>query len=347
MSRLHSLPPGPLLIDLQGEALTQDERRWLRAPVVGGVIFFARNYRDPAQFRALVQEIRRERPQALLTVDQEGGRVQRFREGLTRLPSAGAILAFAGQDLELASQISRDLGWLTATELAGLDVDFSYAPVCDLDFDRSSVIGDRAFGAEASVVTALAMAWWQGARRAGMAGVAKHFPGHGFVTADTHHARAVDQRSLAQLLAEDLQPFKALIAAGIEAVMPAHVVYPQVDADPASRSAVWLQQVLRQQLGFHGAVISDDLSMVGAADLGVGARVQQSLVAGCDILLLCNNHEALAEAIEVLQGLPSSQTLTADGVERRQRLMRRPPVEPPLQRTLASARDWASRILVG
>ncbi len=338
--------PGPLLIDLSGPVLLAHEARWLTSPVVAGVIFFARNYQEPQQFRTLVGAIRQVAPGALLTVDQEGGRVQRFRQGLTRLPAVGRILRHFRGDLAAAVRASTDLATLMATELASLDVDLSFAPVMDIDSGRSTVIGDRAFASDGAAVEALALAWWRGLTRAGLAGVAKHFPGHGHVVADTHLDCATDERDLETLLATDLRPFVAAVEAGIEGIMPAHVSYPAVDVRPASRSPVWLRDILRQRLGFRGAIISDDLSMAGAAALPLPERLLDSLQAGCDLLLLCNDPAALQSAIVYLETLPVALTHDPNSVTRRVGLRRRPPeVNGTEGDTLLAAAGLAAEIL--
>jgi beta-N-acetylhexosaminidase len=315
--------PGPLLIDLIGATLLEQEAAWLRSPMVSGVIFFARNYQSPDQFRALVQEIRRIAPHALLTVDQEGGRVQRFKQGLTRLPAPGLIARYYGGDMAAAVTAAEALGALMAAELAALDVDLSFAPVMDLDLGRNAVIGNRAFADDPARVTTLALAWRRGMAGLGMAAVAKHFPGHGYASADTHHESVIDERSFGELADRDLLPFVAAIDTGIEAMMPAHVIYPSIDAEPASRSPIWLQSILRQKLGFTGAIISDDLSMKGAAALPLEPRLLNSLEAGCDLLLLCNDPAQLGMAVSYLQTLPPELTLSKASVTRRLALKRK------------------------
>lgn len=308
---------GPFMVDLAGGVLEPHEQSWLQSPVVCGVIFFARNYQDPLQFRSLVADIRRIRPDALLTVDQEGGRVQRFREGLTRLPAPGVLRKFyAAEKGAGAADAARQMGWLMANEVLSLGVDLSYAPVMDLDLGRNQVIGNRAFGSDAETVTTLGLGWMSGMREAGMARVIKHFPGHGYANADTHHEMAIDPRVPAEL-EQDMQPFRAAIEAGAEAVMPAHVVYPAVDSEPASRSRVWLQEILRGQLGFQGAIISDDLSMKGATELPLAPRLLQSLEAGCDLLLLCNDPDATQAAIDYLETLDPAILYAPASVRRR------------------------------
>lgn len=294
------LAPGPVMLDLRGAALESDEREWLRHPAAGGVILFSRNYQNPGQLAALVADLRGARNgEMLIAVDHEGGRVQRFRDGFTALPPASHYLQACDGNLENAAELAEKGGWLMAAELRALDVDFSFAPVADVDSGVSAIIGDRAFARSRSAVTRLALAFQRGMKRAGMAAVAKHFPGHGGVAADSHLTLPVDARPLAELMARDVRPYPALIAAGLEGVMPAHVVYPAVDDKPAGFSLFWLRGVLRGQLGFQGAIFSDDLSMEGAAAAGTyAARARLALDAGCDMLPVCNCPQAIAEVLD-------------------------------------------------
>lgn len=289
---------GPLWLDLAGYELSAQEKEVLAHPNVGGVILFARNYHDNEQLLALTQQIRQAAQGAILIgVDQEGGRVQRFRDGFTRLPAA-AEYAKSEQGVALA-QLG---GWLMATELMAHGIDLSFAPVLDRGF-HCPAIGDRAFGEDTETVIAYSQAYLYGMKAAGMATTGKHFPGHGAVLTDTHYEIARDER---QNLDEDLAIFKAHLNAGLlDAMMPAHVIYPHYDSDPASGSHYWLTQVLRQQLGFKGIIFSDDLGMQGAAIMGDPlARAQQALAAGCDMLLFCNQPEA---CMSLLDQLPPSQ----------------------------------------
>jgi len=292
------------MLDLAGVELDAEEREILRHPAVGGVILFARNFEHPEQVAALTAAIHDVRdPHLLVAVDQEGGRVQRFREGFTRLPSAGRFGQLSREHPVSARRAAHSVGWLMAAELRSVGVDFSFAPVLDLDRGMNQVIGDRAFGAGVDRVTELALAWREGVHDAGMAAVGKHFPGHGRVTADSHTELPVDERSFDAIEAEDLIPFERLIRHGLEAVMPAHVVYPQVDRTPAGFSVFWLRRILREQLGFQGVIFSDDLDMAAAAaGGGYAERARSALAAGCDVLLVCNNCPAALEIIESLRG---------------------------------------------
>jgi beta-N-acetylhexosaminidase len=295
-------PLGPVMLDVAGLELAPDEHELLSHPLVGGVILFARNYAAPEQLRNLTGAIRGVRTPALLVaVDQEGGRVQRFAEGFTRLPPMRALGRIYDGNPAVAENLAGAVGVVLASELAAHGVDLSFAPVLDIDFGSSSVIGDRAFHSAAAAVARLAGALAGGMRRVGMGAVGKHFPGHGYVRADSHHAVPVDDRDLATIEANDLAPYRALIRAGLAGVMPAHVIYPRVDSRPAGFSPVWLQEILRGRLAFDGLVFSDDLSMEGASVAGgIVERGRAALDAGCDMVLVCNAREA---AQRLLDGL--------------------------------------------
>ncbi|SFT89659.1 beta-N-acetylhexosaminidase [Halomonas saccharevitans] len=292
---------GPVMLDLEGQSLTPEEGELLARPEVGGVILFARNIVSAAQVRALSDEIRRIRPDLLLAVDQEGGRVQRLREGVTRLPAMGRLgRDFAAQP-EVTLRLCQDAGWLLGMEMAACGLDLSFAPVLDVDGGTSSVIGDRSFSADPEAVASMGRAFLDGLHEAGMVGVGKHFPGHGGVAADSHHELPVDARPLEALHEHDLVPF-ARLAPRLDALMPAHVVYSGFDHRPAGFSPAWLG-MLRESLGFKGAIFSDDLSMAGAAFAGTpGERARAALAAGCDMLLVCNDRAAALEVIEACQG---------------------------------------------
>lgn len=294
-----------LLIGLAGLQLAARERDWLRAPGVAGVILFSRNYADRAQLMALVESIREAGGEHLLiAVDQEGGPVQRFREGFTRLPALAKIGAVYDHDPVQAVRLAEEHAWLMASELRACGVDFSFAPVVDLARGNAA-IGLRALHADPAIAGELAQAYVRGMHLAGMAAVLKHFPGHGSVLADTHKAQAVDPRPLQAIVDADLRPFAEAIDAHAEAVMMAHVIYPAVDDKPAGFSRVWVQDILRGDLGFAGVVISDDISMAAAGTAGgVGARVQAHLAAGCDLVLACFP-EVVEAAIAALPAPPA------------------------------------------
>ena len=289
------LPHGPLMIDVAGLELTDEERERLCHPLVGGVILFKRNYRDRAQLAALCAEIHGlRRPVLPIAIDHEGGRVQRCREGFTHVPPMRRLGTLWDGDRAAARRAAADLGYLLAGELRDCGVDLSFTPVLDLDWGPSGVIGDRAFHKDPEAVAELAGALIEGLRAAGMACCGKHFPGHGWVAADSHLAIPVDERSLAQM-EPDLAPYRRL---RLDGVMPAHVVYPQVDSRPAGFSAVWLDK-LRREFGFDGVIFSDDLSMEGAAFAGgMVQRAEAAWAAGCDMLLICNAPEAAAEVLK-------------------------------------------------
>jgi len=302
-----ALPLGPLMLDLEGSAVSSSEFAKLKHPSMGGVILFSRNYESPEQVASLIREIRAIRgADILIAVDQEGGRVQRFLHGFTRLPPA---CRYAEADVDgdcRAIKVAEISGWVMARELLSVGVDFSFAPVLDVDCGISSVIGDRSFSRDSEVVAQIASAFRKGMRRAGMAAIGKHFPGHGSVAADSHLDLPLDDRALSVILAGDVLPFKRLINEGLEGIMPAHVVYSAVDPKPAGFSEFWIKDVLRKQLGFDGAVFSDDLSMAGAEFAGGFLdRAKLALQAGCDMVLVCNRPE---QAEMLLDKLPSATT---------------------------------------
>lgn len=294
---------GPVMLDVAGTELSPADIERLRHPSTGGVILFSRNFASRDQLYRLISQIHELRsPPLLVAVDQEGGRVQRFREEFTRLPAPADILLHYDGDLSHARRAAHELGWLMAAELRAVGVDFSFAPVLDLDIGVSEVIGDRAFGQTPEQVTPLAQAWMLGAREAGMISVGKHFPGHGAVRADSHEELPVDERPLQEILHNDVRPFRRLISAGLEGIMPAHVIYRQCDEQLAGFSRFWLQQVLRGDLHFNGAIFSDDLSMQAAAESGgYPERARSAIAAGCDMALVCNNPDAAAEVLDALQ----------------------------------------------
>ena len=293
---------GPVMVDLRGVELLPEEREMLLHPAVGGVILFSRNYENAEQVQALSEAIHRLRePPLLVAVDQEGGRVQRFRDGFFRLPAVGRLGVLYDLDRQRALRLAQEAGWLMASEILSVGVDLSFAPVLDLDLGISTVIGDRAFHRRPAAVAELALAYQRGMHEAGMATVGKHFPGHGGVAADSHLALPEDARALVDLQMKDLIPFERLIHNGLNAIMAAHVLYPQVDAQPAGFSRRWLSDLLRGQLGFQGAIFSDDLSMGGAEWAGeYPQRARMALEAGCDMVLVCNQPEHAAQVVESL-----------------------------------------------
>jgi beta-N-acetylhexosaminidase len=290
---------GPLMVDIAGTELCAEDVRVLTHPMVGSVLLFTRNYRNPQQVAELTAAIRALRsPHLLIAVDHEGGRVQRFREGFTRLPPARLLGRRFDEDRRDALALAQSVGWLMASELRAVGVDFSFAPCIDLDYGVSEIIGDRAFHSDPDSVAALAVAAMAGMREAGMAAIAKHFPGHGAVVADSHVAMPVDRREFADL-EPDIRPYRPLIDNNLPGIMAAHVVFPAVDALPASLSKRWITGILRGELGFHGCVFADDLSMAGAAAFGdVVARTQLSLDAGCDVLPICNDRHSVELVLE-------------------------------------------------
>lgn len=289
------------MVDVPGRSLLPDDRDVLEHPLVGGVVLFARNYESVAQLAALVAEIRAVRTPALLVaVDHEGGRVQRFRRDFTALPSMRRIGREYRMDRARGRELARQAGWLLAAELRAVGIDLALAPVVDLEYGVSEVIGDRAFDRDPDAVATLAGALMAGMRDAGMAATAKHFPGHGAVAADSHVALPVDRRDLVDL-EPDLTPYRRLIANGLPSIMVAHVVYPDVDRLPASLSRRWIAEILRGELDFRGAVLTDDLSMAGARGFGdVVDRVRLALEAGADLVPICNDRAAVTAALDAL-----------------------------------------------
>ena len=307
---------GPVMTDVAGLVLSDDDNRRLRHPLIGGVILFARNFESPAQLKRLTSGIHALRDPALpIAVDHEGGRVQRFRAGFTAIPPMRALGERWNQSPEDALRIAGSVGHVIGAELLAHGVDFSFTPVLDVDWGESGVIGDRAFHSRPEVISQLARALMTGLASAGVISVGKHFPGHGYVRADSHHEIPVDERSFEQIWDADLVPFRDLADGTMSGVMPAHVIYPAVDNQPAGFSAKWLKDILRGRMGFDGLIFSDDLSMEGASVAGgVTQRAHAALDAGCDMALICNDP---AKADEMLAGL------TADGVTPSVELTRR------------------------
>ena len=297
---------GPVMLDIVGTALDADDIRRLRHPLTGGVVLFARNYESRAQLCALTAAIQEARPGILIAVDHEGGRVQRFRsDGFTRLPPMRTLGTLWDRDALQATKAATATGFVLAAELRACGVDLSFTPVLDLDYGQSGVIGDRAFHRDPRVVSLLAKSLTHGLLLGGMANCGKHFPGHGYAEADSHVAIPVDHRSLAQILEDDAQPYEWL-GMSLTAVMPAHVVYPAVDTQPAGFSAKWLT-LLREQLGFQGAIFSDDLSMQAASAAGGPVQAAQAaLAAGCDMVLICNAPDKADMLLDALEGKQSA-----------------------------------------
>ncbi len=293
---------GPVMLDVLGKTLTAEDENRLRHPLVGGVILFARNYESPSQLAELTASIHALRtPPLLIAVDHEGGRVQRFRDGFTRIPPMRELGKVWDEHPKRAKHLAEQVGYVLASELRACGVDFSFTPVLDVDYGASSVIGDRAFHADPQAIAELAHSLLIGLKQGGMPTVGKHFPGHGFVCADSHLEIPLDERSYTDIELCDLIPFRQMVNFGLTAVMPAHVIYPKVDSRPAGFSKVWLKDILRGELGFEGCIFSDDLSMEGATVAGgIVQRAEAALNAGCDMVLVCNKPDS---ADELLAGL--------------------------------------------
>lgn len=293
---------GPLMVGIEGESLRAEERVWLNHPAVCGVILFSRNFVSRAQLCSLVESIRSVRsPELLVAVDQEGGRVQRFGEPFTKLPAMRDIGLQCSGDGTIAVDAAEKIGWLMAAELRACGVDLSFAPVVDLDLGVAGVIGDRAFHPDAEIVAQLSKAFVRGMRNAGMAATAKHFPSHAGAIVDSHKALAIDRREYSELY-DDFLPYERLIATGLHAVMVSHVVFPALDAHPASLSHWWVTEQLRTRLRFSGAIISDDLGMGGVTEAGsMVERAQAALDAGCDMILICNELSEIPVVLDQLE----------------------------------------------
>jgi len=301
---------GPVMLDVVGTALAADDIRRLQHPLVGGVILFTRNFENGQQLKALTDSIRAIRPKLLIAVDHEGGRVQRFRDGFTKIPPMREFGKIWDADRKKAIKLAEEAGWILAAELRAHGVDFSFTPILDMDYGDSLVIGDRAFHLDPRAINELAFHLMEGLKKGGMAAVGKHFPGHGFVVADSHVSIPIDEREFDQIAQNDMQPFRQMIDEGLPAIMPAHVIYPKVDDKPAGFSARWLQKVLRERLGFNGVIFSDDLSMEGASVGGdVTTRSLAALNAGCDMILLCNRPDLADELLEQLEWTMPAQSI--------------------------------------
>lgn len=297
------------MVDVLGPVLTDEDRERMRHAAAGAVILFARNYENPEQLAQLTADIERLREPALpVCVDHEGGRVQRFKEGFTRIPPMRTLGKLWDRDRDAARDVATSIGYVIASELGAHGVDFSFTPVLDLDYGGSSVIGDRSLHFDPTAVGALGACLVRGLAQGGVAAVAKHFPGHGYAEADSHVAVPRDERAFKEIARKDIVPYKSVIEAGVAAVMPAHVIYSQVDPNPAGYSKHWLQEVLRGKLGFQGIVFSDDLSMEGAAVAGgPPERARAALEAGCDMVLLCNDPQGLDDLLESLKDVSLAQ----------------------------------------
>jgi beta-N-acetylhexosaminidase len=322
------MKPGPITLDVVGQELNADDRRRILHPLTGGVILFGRNFKDRKQLTKLTADIKKLRPDVLISIDHEGGRVQRCRtDGFTHLPAMRKLgelwlvksqSSHAAESAALAMAAATACGYVLAAELRACGVDFSFTPVLDLDFGRSGVIGDRSFSRDPQIVFALAKSLNEGLRLAGMANCGKHFPGHGWAEADSHVAIPVDERSLQEILNDDAKPYEWLDLS-LAAVMPAHVIYPKVDQNPAGFSKIWLHSVLRQELGFEGVIFSDDLSMEGASVAGsVVKGAEMALDAGCDAVLICNRPDL---ADQLLTKLKVSKIKQAESAIRLNKLM--------------------------
>jgi len=322
------------MLDIDGLSLTPADRDLLREPAVGGVILFSRNFDVPERLIDLVAEIRALRsPPLLVTVDHEGGRVQRFRDGFTPVPPMRLIGREFQKDPDLADHLAHQAGWLIGSELRAVGIDLCFAPCVDLDWGVSEVIGDRSFHKRPDVVGDLAASFSRGLRSAGMAAVAKHFPGHGAVVADSHLNLPVDRREYSDVL-DDMRPFERLISNALVAgVMTAHVVYRQTDELPASFSEFWIQRELRSRLGFDGAVFCDDLSMKATRGYGtMPERAQRALEAGCDMVLICNDRAAAQEAVVALRDYSNPLSLV--------RLARLHGTGHTMRETLLASEEW-------
>jgi len=296
------------MLDLDGTSLTQEEKKLLLNQHVGGVILFARNISSRNQVQELCKEIRQINPGLLIAVDQEGGRVQRLKEGYTNLPSMQKLASFLNSDIDKNIPFATDLGWLIASEVIASGLDISFAPVLDLDYSRSSVIGDRSIGDNPERVIVIASAFIEGMNQAGMQATGKHFPGHGGIFADSHIAFSQDTRSLSDIESHDLLPFSAL-KAQLGAIMTAHISFTNIDKEIATFSTFWLQEILRKKIGFTGIILSDDLSMKGSDHVGgIEAKVSKALDSGCNMVLICNDRPAAIEAINFLEKEKISQS---------------------------------------
>lgn len=338
------MPIGPLMIDIDSIELSQVDQEILNHPLVGGLILFSRNYESVEQVSALCDAVHNLRAEPLLiAVDHEGGRVQRFKEGFTRIPSMQLLGDVYENNPRRGLEYAKSVAWLIAAELREVGVDFSFAPVLDLNYGCSAVIGDRAFSRDKEIVADIAKAFQRGLTEVGMASIGKHFPGHGAVAPDSHVTIPVDERSFDEIMAQDVFPFQQLIQAGMKGIMPAHVIYKQIDELPASFSKHWLQTVLRQQLQFDGAIFSDDLSMHGASVVGDHVqRAKTALQAGADMALVCNDRSAVEQIIDGLSGREVN-------LNSAKRLKKMRPTHLSLPDCLQSSKKWqqCSKVIRG
>ena len=294
---------GPVMLDIEGLQLTADDKKRLLHPLTGGVILFTRNFSSYQQLTTLITEIRTLRnPSLLVAVDHEGGRVQRFQQDFTRLPAMRELGKIWDKQPSRAKRLAQQVGYILAAELKASGIDLSFTPVLDIDYGQSCIIGDRAFHRKPQAIADLAHYLMLGLKSAGMMAVGKHFPGHGYIRADTHVEVTVDQRAYADIEMDDLIPFRQMIDFGLAGIMSAHITYPRVDKNPATFSEKWLKTILREELQFEGCVFSDDLSMQAAVSYGgIVARAKAALKAGCDMILACNNPQSMDELLAGLQ----------------------------------------------
>jgi len=295
-----------LMIDIEGLGLINSDIERIKHPLVGGIILFSRNYKDKSQLTKLIISIRKIKNNLLVAVDHEGGRVQRFKDEFTNIPKMSLFGKIYQKDKKLANKIAKLSGWVIAEELSAVDIDFSFTPVLDVDYGASSVIGDRAFHQDIDTISELASSLVDGLNVGGMQSVGKHFPGHGFIKTDTHLEVATDNRSLETIQKNDMLTFDRLIKKGVKGIMPSHVIYPSCDQSPAGLSGFWLQDQLRNRLRFEGAIFSDDMSMQAAKDSenNITLRVKKALLAGCDMVLVCNSPIELDKLLAELQWKP-------------------------------------------
>ena len=353
------IPRGPVMADVNAFRLTDEEKQRLLDPAVGGVILFRRNFENVAQLKELVREIKAVRtPELIVAVDHEGGRVQRFIDGFTRLPAMNVLgRIWDEQGPDAAKAQAEQVGWVLAAELSACGIDLSFTPVLDLDWGQCAVIGNRRFHHDAETVAVLALALQKGLNRGALKSCGKHFPGHGYVEGDSHHVLPQDGRSMAELEAADIVPFRRMSAVGMAAVMPAHVVYPQVDGNPAGFSAKWLKDILRRDIGFKGVIFSDDLTMEGACGAGgIKERARISFDAGCDIVLVCNRPDLVDELRDGFD-MPDNAELAARwqymantlGVDEAEKTMRTEAFRAAREATarLASPKDTEGGVKVG